>query len=64
MMSPAMQTAPKLFRYPVARSGASGQIAEERQRDRGERRHDVELYRARPADNERHDVSDEHDEPS
>ena len=38
--------------------------SEECQRDRGERRHDVELYRARPADNERHDVSDEHDEPA
>ena len=34
------------------------------QRNRGERRHDVELYRARPADDERHDVCDEHDEPT
>lgn len=38
--------------------------SEECQRDRGERRHDVELYRARPADDERHDVRDEHDEPA
>ena len=38
--------------------------SEERQRDRGERRHDVELYRTRPADDERHDVSDEHYEPT
>ena len=34
------------------------------QRNRGERRHDVKLYRSRPADDERHDVCDEHDEPA
>ena len=43
---------------------ARGVHAEERQRDRGERGHDVELERAGPADHEGDDVGRQHHDPA